>query len=415
MLEAVTGLSWVQIVLTVGIGASVFCYLLGIYSAEEFFTAEPPDAADLPKLGFTILKPLKGLDIGLHENIASLCRQDCAKLQIICGVADEADPATAVVRKLQREFPRVDLLLVVDERIYGANYKVSNLVNMYEHAKHDVIVIADSDIRVGPNYLASLDRAIRTPNAGLVTCLYRALNRGGWPTMIESLFINTDFTPLVMLARKVEKSTYAFGATIAIRREILEEVGGFRPLINTLADDYQLGYRVASKGYDLVLTNEVVDTVLALETWRGLIDHQVRWARTYRICRPAGYFGSILTHGSLWATLNVLYHGFSPISCLVSSGTLAVRYASAMNISWRHLRTETGWPAMALLPLKDLFFGVIWFMAFVSDTVVWGGHEFRVDRKGEMVDLEGSPTFSAFSELSPDSESESLQRTAQGR
>jgi len=417
MPDAVADLSIVQVVLTIGLGASVFCYLLGMYSAGEFFATEPANDADVPREGITILKPLKGLEMGLYDNLAALCRQEYAPFQVICGVADENDPAATVVRKLQRDFPAVNLRLVVDGRVYGANYKISNLINMYRHAEHDIIVIADSDIRVGPSYLDTLNCTIRGAGAGtgLVTCLYRAVNRGGLPTLIESLFINTDFTPLVMVARKVEKSTYAFGATIAIRRAVLDEIGGFLPLVNTLADDYELGYRVAQKGYELVLCNEVVDTVLALGTWRRLIDHQLRWARTYRICRPGGYFGSILTHGTLWATLNVLYHGFSPLACTASAAVLAVRYASAMSISWRHLATETSWGAMAIVPVKDLFFDLIWLLAFAGDTVVWGGTRFRVSNTGEMVDLDGSRSISELVQSGLEQEpNETMPRTAEG-
>ena len=389
MLEVVTDLTLVQLILAIGLAASTFCYLLGIYSAEEFFARRRPPRSDVPRAGISVLKPLKGLDVELYENLASLCRQSYQPLQILCGVVDEFDPAVDVVRRLQRDFPQIDLDLVADPRIYGANYKVSNLINMYRRAKHDLIVIADSDIRVESTYLDSINEAVRAPGVGLATCIYRAVNSGPLPSLIEALFINTDFTPLVMVARKVEKSTYAFGATIAIRREVLDEIGGFVPLANTLADDYQLGYRVAAKGHHLLLLDEVVDTVLAIGDWRRLFDHQLRWARTYRICRPGGYFASVVTHGTLWAVLNVLYHGFSPTACLISAAVLATRYASAMTLCWRHLKTDTSWLAMALVPLKDLLFDGIWLLAFAGDTVVWGGTRFRVERDGTMTEIDG--------------------------
>src|SRR6185369_5660824 len=172
-----------------------------------------------------------------------------------------------------------------------------------------------SDIRVGPNYLARVVEPLQDRHVGLATCIYRAIDTGGVPTLVESLFVNTDFAALVMLARKIEKSSYAFGATIAMRREVLDEIGGFLPIVNLLADDYELGYRIAQRGYRLELSAEVVDTVLAVGTWRRLFDHQLRWARTYRINRLGGYFGSILTHGTFWAAANLVYNGFSPLSC----------------------------------------------------------------------------------------------------
>ncbi len=256
-------LTLIEALIIVGLGASTFLYLLGLYSAHEFFSRRKaaPAGGNLPPV--TVLKPLKGVDVELHENLVSLCRQRYDRFQILLGVADPADPAVLLARRLQQEYPDVDIELVVDSRVYGTNYKVSNLHNMMQRAKHEVIVLADSDIRVGPDYLRRVVAPLSDPRVGLTTCLYRAVNRGGLPTLVESLFIHTDFDALVMVARKVEKSTYAFGATIALRRQVLDEIGGFLPLANYLADDYQLGNRVAARGYELALSDEIVDTVIA--------------------------------------------------------------------------------------------------------------------------------------------------------
>lgn len=392
-MDFMASLPIVEIILVIGCVITTALYLIGLYSAKEFFRRDAP-LADAPREPVTVLKPLKGLDIGLYENLASLCRQNYEEFQLLFGVADPHDPAAAVVRRLQREYPEIDMELVIDERVYGANYKVSNLHNMYRRAKHDLIVIADSDIRVGPNYLSKLAAGLKDRRNGIVTCLYRAVNNGGLPTLIESLFINTDFAALVMLARKVERASYAFGATIAMRREVLDEIGGFLPIANHLADDYQLGYRVVQRGYESALCNEIVETHIAVRSWRQLLIHQLRWARTYRIERPGGYFGSILTHGTFWALANVLYHGFSPLSCLASLGVLGVRYVSAANFAWRWLRTDTSRPQLLLVAPKDLFVSFVWFLAFAGNTVVWSGRRFRVLRSGEMRDLAPRPTAS---------------------
>jgi ceramide glucosyltransferase len=316
-----------------------------------------------------------------------LCQQDYDRYQLIFGVADAADPAVAVVRQLQAAYPNVDIELVVDGRIYGSNHKVSNLHNMYQHAKHDVIVIADSDIRVETNYLRGLIKPLDEPGTGLVTCLYRARSAGGWATLVESLFVNTDWCHMVLVARKVERTSYAFGATIAMKRTILDEIGGFLPIADYLADDYQLGQRVVERGYQAVLADQVLETLISLGSWRRLIQHQLRWARTYRICRPGGYFGSVLTHGTLWALRNVLFHGFAPTSILVSTAVLALRHFGAGMLCWRYLQTDTkAWELLLLVP-KDLFISFIWFLAFAGDTVTWSGRRFRVFRSGRMVDL----------------------------
>jgi ceramide glucosyltransferase len=376
-----------QIPIFVGLIASAIFYVIELYSARQFFRTRPLAPSGY-RPAVTVLKPLKGLDIGLYENLVVLCRQRYASpVQLIFGVAEPDDPAVGVVRRLQREFPAADIQLVIDDRVYGANYKVSNLHNMYQYAKHPVIILADSDIRVGPNYLARVVEPLQDRHVGLATCLYRAVNTGGLPTLIESLFVNTDFASLVMLARKVERSTYAFGATIAMRREVLEEIGGFLPIANVLADDYEIGNRVAKRGYRLELSSEVVDTVLAIQSWQRLYDHQVRWARTYRVNRPGGYFGSILTHGTFWAVMQLLYAGFSPLGCALSGTVIALRYLVAGRLAWTHLRTNLTIPQWLLVGPKDLFITFVWFAAFAGNEVVWSGHRFEVRRSGEMVDL----------------------------
>ena len=376
-----------QIPIAVGLLASAVFYLIELYSARQFFRPRPVAASGY-RPAVSVLKPLKGLDIGLYDNLVTLCHQRYpAPFQLIFGVADPHDPAVAVVRRLQREFPKLDIELVADHRVYGANYKISNLHNMYRHAKHGVVILADSDIRVGPNYLARVVEPLQDRQAGLVTCIYRAINTGGLPTLVESLFVNTDFAALVMLARKVEKSSYAFGATIAMRREVLDEIGGFLPIANLLADDYEIGYRIAQRGYRLELSTEVVDTVLAVGTWGRLYDHQVRWARTYRVNRPGGYFGSILTHGTFWAVSNMLYNGFSPLSCAASGAVIALRYLVAARLAWTHLETDLTVPQFLLIGPKDLFVTFVWFAAFLGNEVVWSGHRFQVQKTGEMVDL----------------------------
>jgi ceramide glucosyltransferase len=376
-----------QIPILVGLIASAVFYVIEIYSARQFFRPRAAAASGY-RPAVSVLKPLKGLDIELYDNLVTLCRQRyAAPFQLLFGVADADDPAIDVVQRLRREFPKLDIELVVDARVYGANYKVSNLHNLYRHAKHDVIILADSDIRVGPNYLARVVEPLQDRKAGLVTCIYRAINTGGLPTLVESLFVNTDFAALVMLARKIEKSSYAFGATIAMRREVLDEIGGFLGIANLLADDYEIGYRISQRGYRLELSPEVVDTVLAVGPWRRLYDHQVRWARTYRVNRPGGYFGCILTHGTFWAVLNVLYNGFSPLSCIASATVIGLRYAVAARMAWTHLHTDLTRPQFLLVGPKDLFLTFVWFAAFLGNEVVWSGHRFAVQKTGEMVDL----------------------------
>lgn len=400
-MESHLSVGLLQLVIALGLTISAVLYGIEIWSGHQFFRPRPAGRPPFQP-PVTVLKPLKGVDFELYENLATFCRQIYPEFEIICGVADASDPAVEVVRRLQREFPRVALSLVIDGRVYGANYKVSNLHNMYRHARHDVIVLADSDIRVGPEYLSRVVEPLRDRQVGVSTCLYRAVNAGGLPTLVESLFINTDFANLVMLARKVETASYAFGATIAMRREVLEEIGGFLPIANRLADDYEIGYRVFERGYVNELSTEVVDTVLSVGSWRRLYDHQLRWARTYRVNRPGGYFGSILTHGTFWALLNAVVHGFGPLSLAASGAVVALRYVTAARMAWVHLKTDHSLAALALVAPKDLFVTALWFAAFAGNTVVWSGHRFAVRRGGEMLDLTATPTMATPEVDEPD-------------
>ncbi len=381
----------IQLCIAVGMLVSLAFYVVSYVSARSFFGAAPTGnghAGDDSKLpGVTILKPLKGLDIDLYENLSTYCRLDYPKYQIVLGVADPHDPAIRVVRRLQATHPDLHIDLVVDSRVYGTNYKISNLQNMYRVAQHEVLVFADSDIRVRPDYLRRIVPHLEDPTVGVVTCLYRAINTGGLPTLVESLFINTDFAPSVLVARLVEKPSYAFGATMALRRSTLEEIGGFLALSNYLADDYHLGNRVAARGYRLALSDLVVETVLAVGSWRRLFDHQLRWARTYRNCRPGGYFSSIVTHGTLWATLNLLYNHFSPTACTLAALVYSVRMITAGVIANRYLHAPTRFQEALLIPIKDLFVSVMWLLSFLGDTVHWSGCKFRVLKDGQMVQV----------------------------
>src|ERR1700687_313101 len=269
----------IRFLLALGMAAGAVYYLACYFGTRSFFRKArqlnglPADDA-LPAV--TILKPLKGLDVDLFDNLSTFCRQDYPTFQIVFGVADPDDPAIAVLRRLQSQYPNVRMDVVVDGRVYGTNYKISNLHNMYRAARHEVIVIADSDIRVTPDYLRRIARQLREPGVGIVTCLYRAVSTGGLPTLAESLFINTDFAPSILVARLIETRRYAFGATIALRRAVLDEIGGFLPLANYLADDYYLGYRVAERVYSVALSDMVVETVLAVGTWKRVPAHQLR-------------------------------------------------------------------------------------------------------------------------------------------
>ena len=386
MCEALSFLNPIPWALGIGIVISVVYYVASYAGARVFIretAAERAPAGGEP-LAVSILKPLKGLEPDLYANLATFCRQEYGPFEVLFGVADADDPAADVVRALKADHPGVAIELVVDDRLYGTNHKISNLQNMYRVARHPVIVLADSDIRVAPDYLRRLVEPLRDPKVGIVTCLYRAAGGSGGPNLIERLFVNTDFAPSVLVARMVETRRYAFGATIAMRRAVLDEIGGFLGLRNYLADDFYLGYRVAERGYEVALSDVIVETVPAIDRWEDLLAHQVRWARTNRSSRPASYFAQVMTHGILWATLNLLYHG-TPGAALVAAVVYGVRIVSASRIANRYLGARLRVHEALLVPIKDLLLSAIWVSAFLGDRVQWSGNDFRVLPSGEMV------------------------------
>ncbi|GIW40208.1 MAG: ceramide glucosyltransferase [Candidatus Binatia bacterium] len=378
------GSSLLRSLVWLGMGVSAWFWLMSLYGARDFFRRRKEREAEwCPPV--TVLKPLKGVDPELRENLESFFLQDYPAFQIVFGVADAADPAVAIVRELLSRYPGVDAELVVDPRLHGTNFKVSNLINMVPHVRHPVVALSDSDIRVPRDYLRRLVRPLEDRRVGLVSCLYRARPLGGTPSLLEALFINTDFCPQVLVARKVERPTYAFGASMALRRSTLEEVGGFEALADVLADDYELGNRVASRGYDLELADCLVETVIQARSWKKLYDHQMRWARTYRTCRPKGYFGTILTHGTLWSLSNLLLPGTGGFGWIVSGTCLALRAWTAKVLAERYLGWKMGLRELVWLFPKDLFLSAIWVGSFFGRTVRWSGHRFRVLRSGRMV------------------------------
>ena len=373
------------VALVVGLAAVATGYqLFQLYAARRFFrrAAPPgPGARDDCLPAVTVLKPLKGPGLDLYENLASFCRLDYPAYQIVFGVEDPRDPAVAVVQQIRRDFPGRDIVLAVGHAP-GANRKVANLRHMMRHARHGILVMSDGDIRVRPDYLRVMVAPLADPRVGLTTCLYRGVGRFGLPSVLESLSINTDFIPMVLAAQIVQRFEYAYGASIAIRREALDRIGGFAPLADFLADDYQLGKRVARAGYRLVLLPYVVETVLDSVTVGDVWRHLLRWARTYRVCQPVPWFFTIVTHTILWGCVAVLVTRGSALGCLVLLAALAARLGSLGAIMRLLGERDT---ALWLVPAKDLFNSIMWAAAFLGREVDWSGQRRRVARDGRMM------------------------------
>jgi ceramide glucosyltransferase len=330
----------------------------------------------------TILKPLKGPGIDLYENLESFCQQDYPSYEIVFGVADPADPAVETVRQLQAAHPERRILLAIGERA-GTNAKVANLVNMMPAARHDVFVLSDADIRVKPDYLRTMMKPLRDPAVGLSTCLYRGVGDAGVASLLESLFINTDFIPMVLVGDWLGIRT-AYGASIAFTREALDAIGGFEAIRDHLADDYLLGSRIHGAGYEIAVLPYVVETVLDSTTLADVWRHQLRWARTYRACQPVGWFAAIVTHATFWGTASVIATGGAPIGWQALGIAVAIRLGSLLAIM-RLLREPETPRHLGLVPVKDLLYSTVWLATWFGRDVLWSGRRFRVEADGRLV------------------------------
>jgi ceramide glucosyltransferase len=362
--------------------ASFYC-LFTLYAAWKLFRKKAFAPAFLPPV--SVFKPLKGASPDLYANLASFCRVNYPVYQLLCGVRDPHDPAVAIVQRLQRDFPTHDIVLVVNPEVIGSNYKVGMLHHLLREAKHDFFVVTDSDVCVDPDYLRTIIPPLTAPAVGLITCPYRGATTTPLPALLESLMINTSFTPSVLVASQVEKTSYAFGATIALKRHCLEGVGGFTALADYLADDYHLGYWVARAGYEVRIVPYVVETHPGVTTLRSLFYHQLRWARTQRTCRPSGYFGTLVMYGTVWALLALLTFWPSPLLRTLALTTITLRVIVTAIVSRFFLRSPFALCTLWLVPFTDVLSFVIWCVSLRGDTVRWSEDTFRVRSDGKMV------------------------------
>ena len=335
----------------------------------------------------SILKPVKGMDAESFENFASFCRQIYPRFQIIFAAASADDPVIPVIRQLIASFPEVDIDLVVDGRIYGPNYKVCNLINAFPLAKYDIVIVCDSDIRVVPVFLQEVCEPFSDPQVGLVTSLYRSPGVKGAPTAIESLGFTTEMIPNVMVALKLEGLSFALGASMAVRREALEKIGGFSALVDYLADDYQLGNMTHKAGYRLELSACYVESVMHRESLATVLSRQLRWARTMRVSRPGGYLASGITQPVPAAVIALIVSGGSMAGLGAVIALYAVRSVVALLFSRLYVRDGLLPRYLWLLPVRDLFAFGTWALAFLGNRVRWRGHLYLVEPGGKLKEL----------------------------
>lgn len=369
---------------------SIIYYGFAIYTAWEFFQEKSP-RNNYNKYNFyppvSILKPICGLEWEIEASLSSFCQQNYHnQYQVIFSVQNSEDPCLEVLEKIKNDYPSVDITIVTNEKRIGNNFKISNLANALKYAKYSLLVIADSDIQVQSNYLQEIVQPMQDKSVGLVTCLYTSLTKG-FLAGFESLEISTQFHPRVLTARKIEGISYAFGATILIRRQILQQIGGFKAIADYLADDYQLGNLVAKLGYQVILSNYIVTHRLADVNWRSFFHRQSRWAKCVRVERFWGYLGLIFTQGTVTSLCLLIITNGSPWSQIVLLITWGLRWLMAMIVGVFFLKDEVAKKYLIWLPIRDLVSFLLWVYNLVGNTINWRNYEFTLIKDGKLVKL----------------------------
>jgi ceramide glucosyltransferase len=361
-------------------------YLLAIFSAWQFFkkkafasTSEPSGHA--PPI--SILKPVRGLDREAYENYATFCRQDYPGYEIIFCVSEDSDPAVGVIDKLMHEFPERGIRLLIGADPLGASDKVNKLCRMAREARHDILIVSDSDVRVGSGFLRAMVAPLRDPRIGGVTCLYRGLTDASFAPDLEALGNSVDFAPSVLVAWLFggKRLNFMLGAVMATTKKHLAEIGGFESLVDYFCDDYELGNRIAARGYGIELSTFAVDIVYPKETMARAFRHQVRWNLSIRCSRFWGHLGLLFTQGLVWSLAGISIARSWPAIFIFAAGYCLLRYEVALRVGARGLNDELASRRLWMLPLRDAFAFMVWLASLFPQRIHWRDRYFYVRNK----------------------------------
>jgi len=378
---------WREAVLLLAL-APLGYYALATLAALRFFGRERTRQLPNYTPPVSVLKPVLGVDFGSHETFASFCRQEYPEYEILFAVNDDGDAAVPMVRHIIAEFPERKIRLLVGAEHFGANRKVNKLARLAREAQNEVLVLTDGDVRVGPRYLREVVAPLADRKTGAVTSFYRGIAENNLGAEIEAVGASSDFFAGVLMAEWTEGITFALGASIATTKEWLGKMGGFEAIADTLADDYELGHRIAKAGGAVVLSREAVRTMYPARTFRSFWDHQVRWARTVRLCRPLSYVALLFTQGLPWALLAALVAPAKWIAGVYLLAYLILRFAMAWTVGIWGVGDEVLRRKIWLVPLRDAVHFVVWLASFGSNHIRWGNVEYVI-RHGRMVPLAG--------------------------
>jgi ceramide glucosyltransferase len=382
--EVIAALGWIAF------GLAMVGGLYGAAAAiltARFLAAPAGDAEVHPAV--TLLKPLHGAHPGLTEALESFCVQDYPGLvQFLFGVESDGDSAADVVCALRARHPALDIALIVDPRLHGANRKASNLINLAARARHDILILSDADIAVGPGWLRAVVGALGEPGVGAVTCLYRGESAGNRWSRLAAMGIAYRFLPDVVLGLKLGMAHPCFGSTIALSRQTLAAIGGFEAVADTLADDYEIGRAVRRLGLAVVIPPITVSHLCHEASGRDLIDHEIRWARTVRLIDPAGHAGAAITHALPLALVAASLLAFPPAALGLIFTVFAVRIAAKLAIdAATGAAIGGGTGPWWLIPARDVLSFAVFLASFAGHSVVWQGRRFHVGAGGALTEL----------------------------
>jgi ceramide glucosyltransferase len=372
---------WVVAVLVIAVFPLIY-YLLASFAALAFSRRAklqaPPALTFQPPV--SILKPVHGVDFASYENYASFCTQDYPDYEILFAVNDKSDPAVAVVTRLIADFPQRRISLFIGAEYFGANKKVNNLARLTREAKHEILALSDGDVLVGPKYLRHVAAPLRDNNVGVVTSFYRGIVQNNLFAELEAVGASSDFFAGVLMAAWTEGVKFALGASVVTTKTWMRKIGGFEAIAAFLADDYEIGHRVAQSGGQVVISHETVSTMYPAQTLRSFWQHQLRWARTVRLCRPASYVGLLFTQGLPWTIVAAVVAPTASMAAAFLFAYLILRLIMAWLVSVSVVRDEVLRRRLWLVPLWDAIHFVVWAASFASNHVVWGNVEYVVDR-----------------------------------
>ncbi len=388
-----TFIRWTILGLALG---PLFYYLVGTYSAWQFFrVAHRASRAEILPAGeadpsISVLKPLRGFDPNAYENFASFCRQEYPEFEILFAVADAVDPVVPVVQKLIADFPDRPIRLIVVKDRLGPNSKVSNLCRLVREARHDMLVITDSDVRVQPGYLRSVAAMFRDPTVGGVTALYRGIDNLQFVAAMDCVGSSAAFCGAALVARELEGVKFMMGSTMATTKRHLAQIGGFEQMVDLHSDDYELGRRIADRGYRIELLHEPVWMAFPSQTLGVYLRHELRWAIGIRNIRPGGHFSMLFTHGLPWAIAAACLAPSGAVAAAYLGAYFALRFAMAWAVGVWGLRDPVLRRRFWLLPVRDLLSFFVWLASFGMNRIEWRGSVFTLD-KGRMVPVAPRP------------------------